>query len=431
MSSTVFYKFFHQKVQSTIHFDGTGINVFDLKHEIIAQNQLGDGLDFNLRLYHSEQPDLEYENDQDVIPRSLFVLAKRSPAQRGARFNNASRYVTGKPRINRKVINTANALATGGVAPQAPAPAIDENLSEEDRIKRMFENQSNAWAQTQDELSTHKMIYLKPGANTAPEDLPPPGYMCYRCGGKDHWIKNCPTITDPNFEGKKIKRTTGIPRSYLKTISKAQLERESENGLRRTDDGEVIDSMGNTYTITEDGEYVLAMADSKTWLAYQEKQQSAVIKAQREYEAALVEKMDKDARHELIDPLARKPLEAPIVYTPCCKTKESLKKLKNWNYHQADLELVLIENDFHCPNCGAEDIFIDSLIRNEELEKEVETFVAESGLEDPNDKKRKAEDDEVPDAKKHHPEPVMMPMGFMPGMMPFPGMFMPPAGPKG
>lgn len=76
MSSTIFYKFLSQKTQSTIHFDGTGISVFDLKHEIILQNQLGQGTDFNLRLYHLEQPDLEYENDQDVIPRSSFVLAK-------------------------------------------------------------------------------------------------------------------------------------------------------------------------------------------------------------------------------------------------------------------------------------------------------------------------------------------------------------------
>ena len=68
---------------------------------------MGSGQDFNLRLYHSEQPDQEYELDQDVIPRSSYVLAKRSPAfVKLGKYNNALRYITGKPRINRKAITS-------------------------------------------------------------------------------------------------------------------------------------------------------------------------------------------------------------------------------------------------------------------------------------------------------------------------------------
>lgn len=183
MSSTIFYKFIHQKVQSTIHFDGTGISVFDLKHEIIIQNNLGEGTDFNLMLYHLDQPDVEYDNDQDVVPRSSYVLARRSPSLlRNGKFNNASRYVSGKPRIQRK-LQQSNAVSSNGTNSNEGKPlSTDENISEADRIKLMFENQSNAWAQTQDELSTHKMVYNKPTATLAtggaagsgnPEDLPP------------------------------------------------------------------------------------------------------------------------------------------------------------------------------------------------------------------------------------------------------------------
>lgn len=35
-------------------FDGTGISVFELKREIISQNRLGDGTDFELSIYDED-----------------------------------------------------------------------------------------------------------------------------------------------------------------------------------------------------------------------------------------------------------------------------------------------------------------------------------------------------------------------------------------
>lgn len=79
MSSTIFYKFKSQKDTSRILFDGTGITVFDLKRDIIQENRLGDGTDFQLRLYNPDTLE-EYEDDSYVIPRSSSVIARRSPA---------------------------------------------------------------------------------------------------------------------------------------------------------------------------------------------------------------------------------------------------------------------------------------------------------------------------------------------------------------
>lgn len=413
MSSVIYYKFLHQKQRSVIHFDGTAINVFDLKREIILQNQLGAGTDFNLRLYHSEQPDLEYELDQDVIPRSTFVLAKRSPVKGGARFGTAARYVSGKPRVTKKLV----------LGSSAPTQAkMDENVSEEDRIKLMFENQLNVWEQTQDELATHKLIYTKPGIATKQEDAPPPGYICYRCGKKDHWIKNCPTNTDPTFEGKKILRTTGIPKLYLKTISKLELEQNMANGVLTNENGDMVDKDGNAILVTDEGNYAIALADSKTWTSYQEKQQNAALKAQQEFEQKLLEVMVAENKLQFMDPLApqgtRRILKPPLVTTPCCTSMTSLKKLTNFSYNRDEVESLLIDNDFHCPNCGKEDVFIDSLVPNEELEKELKEYteekVKELGLEDPHGVKREAEDDSH-EFKKQRLDPMMMGMfGMMP-----------------
>ncbi|CAN3366942.1 protein Mpe1p [Diutina catenulata] len=421
MSSVVYYQFLHQKTRSVIHFDGTSISVFDLKREIITQNQLGTGVDFNLRLYHSENPALEYELDTDVVPRSSFVLVKRSPSHtRGGRFNNASRYVSGKPRLKR-----------AGGAPVAPVNPVSSQpqpeLSEEDRIKQMFENQSNAWASNQDELAQHKMVYYKPAVSATgaarAEDIPPPGYICYRCGKKDHWIKNCPTNTDPNFENKKILRTTGIPKSYLKTIAKDDFD---EDKLQKNENGELFDQDGNAILVTEDGDYAIALADSKTWKNYQEKQMNAAAKQQREANEKMVAAAQSEGKAQFLDPLAEEPaiVKPPLVTTPCCPDLASAKKLKNVYYNQLDLEQTLIESDFNCPNCGSEDVFIDSLVPAKEVEAELDEWVAakhkELGLVD---NKRSLEDSDEPEAKRAKPEFVNQ-MPFMP----FP-MFMPPPPP--
>ncbi|KAI5962743.1 MPE1 [Candida theae] len=401
MSSVIYYKFLHQKNKSVIHFDGTAISVFDLKRDIISQNNLGTGKDFNLRLYHAEQPDLEYELDNDVIPRSSYVLARRSPvSSKTGRFNNASRYVSGKPRLNRKVINSTNANASmttttttaGNNAMPTALSQLGEDASEEDRIKLMFENQSNVWAQTQDELAQHKMVYYKPTAATSTgtnkEDLPPPGYICYRCGKKDHWIKNCPTNNDPNFEGKKIMRTTGIPKSYLKTISKEEVEKNS-GSFTTNENGDVVDTDGNAILITDEGEYAIAMADSKTWMNYQTKLQNAAMKSKQEYESRLLGLVEKYQKPQFLDALSssKKVLKPPIYTTPCCPDLTKLRKLTNVYHNQEEIENVLIENDFHCPNCGKEDVYIDSLVHAEALEKELQEFIdskeGEIGMKDP------------------------------------------------
>ena len=332
---------------------------------------------------------------------------------------------------------------------------MDENATEEDRIKLMFQNQSNAWEQTQEDLAHHKMVFNKPTASSTAnkqDDHPPPGYICYRCGKKDHWIKNCPTNNDPNFEGKKIMRTTGIPKSYLKTISREEVESKA-NTLTTNDNGDVVDSEGNVILITDDGDYAIAMADSKTWQNYQEKLQNAALKSKREYELKLVAEIEKDNKWEFLDPLAntKAVLTSPIVMTPCCTDSSKLQNLKNFNYNQPELERVLIDNDFHCPNCGKADVFLDSVIPNKDLEEKLKEYVSskekELNIKDPS-KRTAAEmtaDDNndphhsgEPDAKKQKivpntVQPGMFPVGVMPPPppMPFalpPGVQIPPPG---
>ena len=92
----------------------------------------------------------------------------------------------------------------------------------------------------------------------------PPSYVCYRCGqkgqlmyflslllvslilSKGHWIHDCPTNNDREFDNKpRIKRTTGIPRSFLKTVD------HPNNG-----------QLAQGVMVTPEGGYVIAQPDS-------------------------------------------------------------------------------------------------------------------------------------------------------------------------
>lgn len=61
-----------------------------------------------------------------------------------------------------------------------------------------------------------------------------------------HWIHDCPTNNDREFDNKpRIKRTTGIPRSFLKTV-------EHPNS------GQLAQGV----MVTPEGGYVIAQPDS-------------------------------------------------------------------------------------------------------------------------------------------------------------------------
>ncbi|PKI41547.1 hypothetical protein CRG98_038058 [Punica granatum] len=44
---------------------------------------------------------------------------------------------------------------------------------------------------------------------------PPKGYVCHRCNVSGHFIQHCPTNGDPNYDIKRVKPPTGIPKSML------------------------------------------------------------------------------------------------------------------------------------------------------------------------------------------------------------------------
>lgn len=67
-SASIYYKFKSARTPSRIAFDGTGISVWDLKREIMLQNKMGKGTDFDLQICSAENDEGEWRSVERPHP---------------------------------------------------------------------------------------------------------------------------------------------------------------------------------------------------------------------------------------------------------------------------------------------------------------------------------------------------------------------------
>lgn len=190
-----------------------------------------------------------------------------------------------------------------------------------------------------------------------PDHSPPPGYICYRCGEKGHWIQVCPTNDDPTYENRpRVKRTTGIPRSFLKTIEKP---------TALANDGTVDDTKQPAgIMVNAEGEWVIAEPDKAAWDQYQAKAKSSAA-AQEAAKQGSRELQDRGLecsidKHLFIDPTK----------TPCCRTTFCKECITN----------ALLENDLCCPECFSPNIIIENLESDEGMNAEIRSYEEEKAV---------------------------------------------------
>lgn len=371
--AVIYYRFKSQRPEqiSNIRFDGTGLTVFELKREIIYVNKLLTATDVDVLLYHYEDADKEYGDDNEVIPRSSTVFVRRTSAGKKGK-GNIARYVAGRQKLMRPALETAPIVTAANAVGTAGAGA-----TEEDMIQQMFNQQDQQWDQQQAIMATATRID-NTRTNAKLDENIPDYYICYKCGAKGkHHIRNCPKNNDPNWEGVRVKKTTGIPKSHLKTLD--------------TPAGVVNDPTQN-YMVNEEGKYVVQVADSRAWERYQKIQQS---KNEARLDADEVDVDDATLR----DPQTQKLFRDPVK-TKCCQ--------KTYSRHV--IENLLIESDFKCPNCGQDEVYLDSLEPDEEAQKRVDEFLKER-------KRKLGENEEA--AKRQKVDPAGLPT-LQPGMsMPY------------
>ncbi|KAJ7696611.1 DWNN domain-containing protein [Mycena rosella] len=380
MASSVFYKFNSRKDESRVTFDGTGISVFDLKRDIILANNMGKANDFDLFIYDGSS-NKEYTDDAEIIPRSSSVVVKRRPAARPGK-GKASMYIAGagiavptsepvqrggpgaassswhkgamSKRFDVKDEPTSSSVPKASMAAK-PSTGDDDEAS---AVAAMFQAQTANWEEAQEKMSqlvsplariynTSRGTGFSRGGKPHTPHLPPPppdrplppSYVCYRCGQKGHWIQDCPTNNDREFDHRpRIKRTTGIPRSMLKAV-------ENPN----------IAELGQGVMVTPDGGYVVAQPDSASW-------QKQVSRPKGLTVAEVRERLPSDS--SLVCPIDNQ-LFRDAVKTPCCGT----------HYCEECIQTHLLERDFICPNCAKKIASLDKLIMDKPMRTKVTDYI--------------------------------------------------------
>ncbi|KAJ2077727.1 Retinoblastoma-binding protein [Coemansia sp. RSA 988] len=178
------------------------------------------------------------------------------------------------------------------------------------------------------------------------KEPPPPNYVCHRCGIQGHWIEFCPSLNQPNdgtgrTHMHRVKRTTGIPKSFLQKVDN-------------------LDDVGNAL-VTSDGTLVVATANKAAWDSAQRLSRNAIANGEAidpsEVPNSLKCNICKDLVHD-------------AVTTPCCKTVFCSGCIEKQLLEPGDMR-------FTCPACNTKDVVPDQLEVASEVRGKVEEFLRE------------------------------------------------------
>ncbi|KAI8356688.1 DWNN domain-containing protein, partial [Blakeslea trispora] len=408
--SVIYYKLRSAKDSDydVFTFDGPGATVFDLKREIIRAKKFGKGTDFDLAVYNA-QTDEEYKDDMFVVPRNTSVIVRRLPASRPGK-GTAQRYVLGVLPTDGKGIVKGNTTTPSNPAtvhsgrnmvlnaqrqpikppsftqPNDPEDSVKtHDDSEEARIQAMFQQTTDSWGAMQEKLAEQQYIPYnnrgdsrrgRGGAHPStgthpipsqenssqpaqpqqqqpqlPQRIPPPTYVCYRCGQKGHYINQCPTNGDKDYDKHpRIKRTTGIPRSFLKVIE------EPKNAVKAGTGGLMV---------TPKGDIVVAQADSSSWDKHVQK-------------AATTIGLGSSSAGDLMDWYESIPV-LPYFECPICHglmREATLTSCCGASFCDECIRTHLMDHDFACQDCKQPvQNGLDGIVANIDVRESIDNYV--------------------------------------------------------
>ncbi|XP_065857817.1 E3 ubiquitin ligase PARAQUAT TOLERANCE 3-like [Euphorbia lathyris] len=247
----VYYKFKSARDYDSIAMDGPFISVGTLKEKIFESKHLGRGTDFDLVVTNAQSNE-EYLDEAMLIPKNTSVLIRRVPGRPRLPI------VTDKElKVESKIDDTPqeksnftapvssamiyndetewdefgnDLYAIPEVAPVQFSSGVTDapptNKADEDsKIKALIDTPALDWQrQATDGFGPGRGFGRGMGGRMGGRGFgqlglerktPPQGYICHRCKVPGHFIQHCPTNGDPNYDIKRVKPPTGIPKSML------------------------------------------------------------------------------------------------------------------------------------------------------------------------------------------------------------------------
>eukprot|EP00835_Amoeboradix_gromovi_P003209 NODE_203_length_14950_cov_0.414450.p5 type:complete len:384 gc:universal NODE_203_length_14950_cov_0.414450:7670-6519(-) len=327
---SVFYKFISAKSYNKIACDGLSIDISTLKQEIATKMHLKGFLtDFDLIVCNEQD---ETYSELDKVPRNAKVLLKRVPISNKQKVNvqqslqpvqSTSGYIPGTTVTTNQLESLL--LTIPGLNQEKEEK---KELTEDEKIALMFNNEDlKRPAQQQQQIKRPK------------GELPPPNYVCYKCGLKNHWIYDCPNVQDEGQVVKRVSRATGIPKSMLNIIDKVPV-----NGIQNLegDRGELM--------VTGDGSVVQVITDESAL----QNLQGGTVSTDQLYAKLSTEKTPPTWKCVYCLLVARNCMKLPCTHTAC-------EVCLNEAIEQAKLD---------CPKCN-KSLRLDQCKANSDIRKAI------------------------------------------------------------
>ncbi|QDZ23091.1 hypothetical protein HOP50_09g56310 [Chloropicon primus] len=213
MSGVLRYKFKSEISYTNLLFDGMFISVGDLKRQIAEKRGM---IASELAVQKAESREV-FGDDGTLLPRNAQVLITRVPlgpqTKRHIVENKAEKEAERVAQNSRLTAQPGTSGAVGAqdssfLQPNNLAPGQDEAAALSNFVDASYSNWSS-------EVNAGPGGRFGPGKRKFHSEQPPPNYVCHRCGVGGHWIYNCPTNGNPEYDVKKVKAPLGIPLEKL------------------------------------------------------------------------------------------------------------------------------------------------------------------------------------------------------------------------
>ena len=317
--SLVRYKFRSELSYDSLLFDGMFISVGDLKRQIAEKR----GMIATELAIHKPDTGECYADDTQLLARNTQVTVKRlhlgPQTKKVIVENKEANRLAQAAKLNAHSSGHKASSTFQHIQGKAGEAGQDEASALSNFVDASFSN----WTSE---------VNAGPGGRGGPRrkfhsDIPPPSYVCHRCGVGGHWIYNCPTNGNAEYDIKKVKAPVGIP-----------LER--------------LVSTGEGTIVMPDGTIGDVMADDRDLSKLQETAAVARLKPAVVKEIPIPEEMRCPICSKLIN-------DAVLIL--CCQTSYCDNCIRN----------ELIETGI-CPKCKKEDMLCDDLVPNPTLRKEIQ-----------------------------------------------------------